>query len=60
MPSPTFGVRGFVQLILVAIAFYNRHRDNIDDAVGPTVASALHIVADAEDAIAALNAFGPL
>lgn len=60
MSQANFGVREFVNLCLALLSFYNRHRDNIDDAVGPTVATALHAVADAEDAIRALNAFGPL
>jgi hypothetical protein len=60
MAQATFGVREFVNLFLFFIAFYNRHRDNIRDAAGDTVGDALDTLASAEDAIRALNAFGPL
>lgn len=60
MAGTEFGVREFVNLALAFIAFYNRHRDNISDAVGPTVTAALDAIASAEDAIRVLNVFGPL
>jgi len=60
MASENYGVREFVNLIVFLISFYLRHKDNIDDAVGPTVASALSTVANAVDEIKELNAFGPL
>lgn len=60
MASTYFGVREFVNLVLFLIGFYLRHKENIDNAVGPEVASALQTVSDASEAIRALNEFGPL
>lgn len=60
MSQENFGVREFVNLALAFIGFYLRHKDNIDDAVGPTVAAALLALATASDEIRDLNDFGPL
>lgn len=60
MSQANFGVREFVNLALFFLNFYLRHKDNIDDALGSTGATALTTLAGLMDEIRELNDFGPL
>lgn len=58
--SSAYGVREFVNLVLALVAFYLRHKTNIDAALGSsTITTALGVIADAALTIGAINEPGP-
>jgi len=60
MASSEFGVRQFVNLVLLLIEFYLRHKDAIDDNLPAAVAIGMTDMAGLVDEIRAVNAPGPL
>lgn len=60
MASEELGLREWVNLIVFAIEFYLRHKDNIDANASGPVKSAMETLASAVDAIRSLNPPGPL
>lgn len=60
MASETFGVREFVNLFLLALQFYLRHKENIDDLLPGDLPAHMNALVDAMDTIRALNLEGPL
>jgi predicted Na+-dependent transporter len=61
MPSTSFGVRQFVNILLYLLRFYMRHQVNIDARMStmPNERDALHILVAAYTAIEELNKPGP-
>jgi hypothetical protein len=59
MASTYFGVREYVNIMLLLLSFYGRHKNNIDDALGTELAEAMSLLLDATEIIQALNPPGP-
>jgi hypothetical protein len=59
MADPKFGTRFFVILFIRMMAEYLRHKPNVDEDVGPTVAAALDVLISNYNTIVALNKKGP-
>lgn len=57
--SEEFGVRQFVNLMLLALRFYDRHKSAIDLVVPVEVAAALSLLDSVSVQIQALNQPGP-
>lgn len=60
MASETFGVREFVNLCIVLLHFYLRHKEDIDAAVEPGITSALDTLVANINALQDLNPPGPI
>jgi hypothetical protein len=57
--NPRFGTRFFVILILAALREYLRHKPNIDNDLGSTIAAALDVLVANIDVITSWNEPGP-
>jgi len=58
MANADFGVRQFINLLVVALRYYNRHKARIDPNLAPSVLDALELLGPLVEIIAAHNVPG--
>lgn len=54
-----YGVDEFINLVLILIRFYLRHKPAIDNAIGTPLNTAMETIAEAYDSLKIMNPFGP-
>jgi hypothetical protein len=59
MATSNFGVRAFLNLLLVLIHLYLRHKDTIDNHLAPALLDAVITIVGAEQSIREANPRGP-
>lgn len=59
MANPDFGVREFINLLVIALEFYLRHKANIDENLEPQTKSNLESLAGVLNSLRAMNIPGP-